>query len=109
MRREYLVGWMTLTATVALIATVGCKDADSSQRYVRDGKILVGEYASLTGNTADFGKSSHEGLLLAIKEINATGGVDVGGKKMPIEIITEDDKSDQTEANNAVQKLISRD
>lgn len=92
-----------------LASIAGCKDRDAADKYVRDGRILIGEYASLTGNTADFGKSSHEGLLLAVKEINADGGVDVGGKKMPIEVITEDDKSDQTEANNAVQKLISRD
>lgn len=100
----FLVPLFFLFASLA-----GCKDRDASDRFVRDGKILIGEYASLTGNTADFGKSSHEGLLLKIKEINADGGVDVGGTKMPIEIVTEDDKSDQTEANNAVQKLISRD
>jgi len=94
---------------LAVMGLAGCKDRDASQSYVKDGKILIGEYASLTGGTADFGKSSHEGLMLAVKEINAAGGVKLGGGRMPIHIITEDDKSDQTEAINAVQKLISRD
>src|SRR5258706_5286895 len=43
-------------------------------------------YASLTGNTANFGQSSHEGTIMAIDEINAAGGV--LGKKL--ELLTED-------------------
>jgi len=68
-------------------------------------EIVVGEYASLTGNTATFGKSSHNGTALAIDEINAAGGV--LGKQ--IKLISEDDQSKPEDAVNAVQKLINRD
>jgi branched-chain amino acid transport system substrate-binding protein len=67
--------------------------------------ILVGEFASLTGKEATFGISSHEGTLLAIKEINAAGGV--LGKKL--ELKTEDDQSKAGEPANVVNKLISKD
>lgn len=67
--------------------------------------IRVGEFASLTGQTASFGQSSHEGTQLAIEEINAAGGV--LGKKL--ELITEDDQSKAGEPATVVRKLISRD
>jgi branched-chain amino acid transport system substrate-binding protein len=67
--------------------------------------IKVGEFASLTGNEATFGVSSHEGTQLAIDEINAAGGV--LGKQL--ELITEDNRSTPGESANAVNKLISRD
>src|SRR2546421_8541954 len=67
-------------------------------------EILVGEYGSMTGPQATFGQSTHNGIMMAIDEINAKGGVD--GRK--IKMITEDDQSKQEEAANAVTKLISQ-
>ncbi|HYF35891.1 MAG TPA: ABC transporter substrate-binding protein, partial [Prosthecobacter sp.] len=67
--------------------------------------ILVGEYASLTGKEATFGTSSHEGTALAIKEINAAGGV--LGKQLVLK--TEDNQSKAGETANVVNKLISKD
>ena len=67
--------------------------------------IKVGEFASLTGKEAAFGQSSHKGTLLAIEEINATGGV-LGRQ---FELITEDNQSKQGESATIVKKLISRD
>ena len=90
---------------------VGCNNK-SGQSGVSDsggggggGSIKVGEFASLTGKEATFGKSSHEGTQLAIETINAAGGV--LGKK--IELLTEDDLSKAGEPATVVNKLISRD
>lgn len=68
------------------------------------GEILVGEYGSLTGPEATFGQSTHNGIMLALDEINTAGGV----KGRSIKVITEDDQSKQEEAANAVTKLISQ-
>jgi branched-chain amino acid transport system substrate-binding protein len=67
--------------------------------------IPIGEFASLTGTTASFGVSSHNGTVMAIDEINAAGGL--FGK--PLRLITEDDQSKAGEAATVVKKLISRD
>ncbi len=67
--------------------------------------IPIGEYASLTGLTASFGTSSHNGVTLVVEKANASGGV--LGKK--INLITEDDQSKPGEAATAVRKLMSRD
>jgi branched-chain amino acid transport system substrate-binding protein len=80
----------------------GCKKPAGSGGSTTE--IVIGEYASMTGNTATFGQSSHEGIMLAVEEINKAGGV--LGK--PIRIIHEDDRSEQQEAVTAVQKLISQ-
>ncbi len=67
--------------------------------------IKIGEYASLTGKEAGFGQTSHHGVLLAIEEINAAGGVD--GR--PFELAYEDNQTKPGESATAVKKLISRD
>ena len=66
--------------------------------------IKVGEYASLTGKEAGFGQTSHHGVVLAIEEINAAGGV--LGKKL--ELAYEDNQTKAGESATAVKKLLSR-
>ena len=70
-----------------------------------DTEILIGEYSSLTGTAATFGTSTHNGLLLAVDEINQAGGL--LGKK--VKLLTEDTQSKPEEAATGVTKLISRD
>jgi branched-chain amino acid transport system substrate-binding protein len=68
-------------------------------------QIKVGEYASLSGGSASFGQSSHNGTALAIDEINSAGGI--LGKN--IDLVTEDDRSIAGEPSTIVHKLISED
>src|SRR5262245_34569098 len=37
--------------------------------------ILIGHFGSMTGSEATFGQSTDNGIRLAIKEVNAAGGV----------------------------------
>ena len=67
--------------------------------------IKIGEYASLTGKEAGFGQTSHHGLILALEEINAAGGV-LG---RPLELAYEDNQTKSGESATAAKKLISRD
>jgi branched-chain amino acid transport system substrate-binding protein len=67
--------------------------------------IKIGHYASLTGKDAAFGVATRKGVLLAIEELNAKGGV-LGRK---LEYLVEDIQSKQGESSTAVKKLISRD
>jgi len=76
----------------------------SSVAFAQD-EIKVGEFASMTGGTATFGVSSHNGTALAIDELNAVGGL--LGKK--INLITEDDQSKAGQPATIVRKLISED
>ena len=67
--------------------------------------IKVGEFASLTGKDATFGQSQHKGIVLALEEINAKGGV-LGRK---LEVISEDNQSKPGESATVAKKLLSRD
>jgi branched-chain amino acid transport system substrate-binding protein len=69
------------------------------------GPIRIGEIGPLTGKEAAFGQSSHRGIVLAVGEINARGGV-LG---RPIELITEDNQSKAGDSATIAKKLIGRD
>jgi branched-chain amino acid transport system substrate-binding protein len=94
------LGASTLVAVTALAACTGGGGGGGTG----SDEILVGEYSSLTGGTATFGQSTHNGILMAFEEINAAGGV--LGKKL--RVITEDDQSKPEEAATAVTKLINQ-
>ena len=79
-----------------LAGALGCQQHDD--------EIRIGEFGSLTGGTATFGTSSHEGTMLAVDEINASGGL--LGKK--VQVITEDNQSKPEESVTAVLKLIKQ-
>jgi branched-chain amino acid transport system substrate-binding protein len=70
-----------------------------------DGPIKLGHVASLTGDTATFGRSADRGIRMAIEEVNAKGGV-LGRQ---LEVLAEDDRSVTEEARTAAQKLLQRD
>lgn len=69
------------------------------------GPIKIGHFASLTGSEATFGVSTDHGVILALEEQNAKGGI----KGRKIELKTLDDASKSSEAGNVVQRLISED
>ena len=100
-------GLLALMAFSSLLL-IGCppKNGESTgdAADAQGGEILVGEYGSLTGAEATFGQSTHNGITMAVDEINKAGGV-LGRQ---IKILTEDDQSKPEEAANAVTKLISQ-
>jgi branched-chain amino acid transport system substrate-binding protein len=71
--------------------------------YAED--IKVGVLLPLTGKLAGFGKIEQKSFLLAVAEINASGGVD--GRK--IALIIEDTRGRPDIGRSAIEKLISQD
>jgi len=67
--------------------------------------ILIGEIGSLTGSEATFGISTRNAIELALREVNAAGGV----KGRKIEIRVYDNQSKPEEAANAANRLINQD
>ena len=49
--------------------------------------IKVGAVVPLTGRYAAGGAQNKAGYEIAVQQINAAGGVIVGGKKLPIELV----------------------
>lgn len=71
--------------------------------------IKLGVIAELTGDMPAVGASCRNAAELAVKEVNAAGGLQVGKEKMKVELVVEDNagKADQSAA--AAQKLITQD
>ena len=71
--------------------------------------IKLGVIAELTGDMPAVGASCRNAAEMAVKEINAAGGLKVGKDKMKVELVVEDNagKADQSAA--AAQKLITQD
>ena len=88
-----------LGATLLGSVFAGCGSKESGDT------IKVGANFELTGNVANYGNATIEGLQLAIDEANEAGGIN--GKK--IELVSVDDKSEAAESINAATKLISDD
>jgi branched-chain amino acid transport system substrate-binding protein len=97
----------TLAAAGALamaMALGACKDHQGGGAAAVN-EIVVGEYGSMTGSEATFGQSTHNGLTMAIEEINAAGGIK--GKK--VKLVSYDDQGKTSEVGTAVTRLITSD
>jgi branched-chain amino acid transport system substrate-binding protein len=68
-------------------------------------KVKIGVFMSMTGDTANFGISSTNGIKMAADEANAAGGIN--GKQ--IELDVQDDRSDPSEAATIVTKFVTQD
>jgi len=79
-----------------------------SAAVVRAESVRIGVIAEITGDMPAVGASCRNAAEMAVKEVNAAGGLDVGGKKLKVELFVEDNggKADQSAA--AAQKLITQ-
>jgi len=79
----------------------GCSKDDSSQ-------IKVGVIAELTGDIPAVGASCKNAAELAVREINDNGGILLGEKKYPVELIIEDNAGKADQSASSAQKLITQ-
>ncbi|GAB4482518.1 MAG: branched-chain amino acid ABC transporter substrate-binding protein [Burkholderiaceae bacterium] len=111
MNRLMKIAPLAVAATVAL-AACGKKEEPAKAPEAKAPAaapaevIKIGHVAPLTGGIAHLGKDNENGARLAVDEINAAGGLDVGGSKYKLELLAEDDKADPKEGTLAAQKLV---
>lgn len=107
--------WIPMILALLTLSALGCeKKAAPGVRGARVAlgsggapakEILFGEVSSLTGPEATFGQSTHNGIELAVREINERGGV----LNTPIRVITYDNQGRPTESAAAANRLIVQD
>jgi len=90
---------------LGLSLSIGCKDKSNSAGGGGGDEIPLGLYVSTTGDIADFGTATKNGVDMAVEEINASNGI--GGKK--IKLTFYDVRSDSSEATTAAKKLSTED
>jgi branched-chain amino acid transport system substrate-binding protein len=100
--KKRTVLWAILLAAV-LVATMSFPAGAQEVKRIKIGVIGPMKYLQ--------GQSHWNGAVMAADEINAKGGIQVGGQKMKIELIRADSNEllNITDAANAMERLISRD
>lgn len=84
-----------------VVGIAGCGKKDAS-----DGDVIkIGSVAPLTGPQTHIGKDNENGARLAVDEINASG-LELGGKKVKLELFGEDDQAEPKTATIVAQKLV---
>ncbi len=84
-----------VAATAALFAgTVSAQDM----------VVKIGHVGPVSGAQAHYGKDNENGARMAIEDLNAKG-VTIGGKKVKLELVAEDDAADPKQGTAAAQKL----
>jgi branched-chain amino acid transport system substrate-binding protein len=92
---------MQLNRNVIAMAVValGAGGASAQEMVVR-----IGHVAPVSGPQAHYGKDNENGARMAVEELNAKG-VMIGGKKVKLELLAEDDAADPKQGTAAAQKL----
>lgn len=105
---------LALALCLSMFALAGCSKAGSGDNGSASGSdnssdnstgdtIKIGYIGPLTGSVSVYGIAVQRGVQLAIKEINAAGGL--LGKQ--VELVCKDDQGTETEALNAFNELVS--
>ncbi|QOJ01817.1 MAG: ABC transporter substrate-binding protein [Phycisphaeraceae bacterium] len=98
---------LAVAVSAVVVGAGGCEKKDPKGGGAGGAsEVRVGHYASMTGPEATFGRSTDEGIRLAIKEINDAGGVKVGETTRRVTLVTDDTESQSTKAGDVVRKLI---
>ena len=77
-----------------------CAVAASAQETV----VKIGHVAPMSGGQAHYGKDNENGARMAVEDLNAKGVV-VGGKKIKLELVAEDDAADPKQGAAVATKL----
>ncbi len=99
---------MTRTLTHAALALSLALTTWSCTAQATD-VVRIGAPLALTGSLADEGKKQALAYDLWLARVNSGGGIDVGGQKMKVELLTYDYQSDGKRAQQLAEKLITDD
>ncbi|HEY5580339.1 MAG TPA: branched-chain amino acid ABC transporter substrate-binding protein, partial [Rhodoferax sp.] len=88
---------LKITVVAAIAAAAGVAMA---QEMV----VKIGHVAPISGPQATYGRDNENGALMAIDDLNAAGVV-IGGKKVKLQLVAEDDAADPKQGAAVAQKL----
>lgn len=106
--RTLKLSMAVLTAALAVslaIFLAGCGSSDTADTASTEEPLKIGAIVSETGTYAGLGEPETNALQMEVARINEAGGVD--GRQ--VELIIEDDATDEAKAVAAASKLIEQD
>ncbi len=106
-RRRYTAALALGAVAVGITACGTAGSGSGSSGGSTSGPIKIGASIPLSGPLAGFGAFEKWGYQHAVAQVNAQGGLMVGGKQRKVNLILLDDKTDPNTTSNNVQQLIS--
>ncbi|MFO7569878.1 MAG: ABC transporter substrate-binding protein [Smithellaceae bacterium] len=94
--------WKAILCSMFVFAFVSSVSIASAQ------EIVIGYTGPLSGPAAEYGQDCVNGIEMAINELNAAGGVTVGGKKYSFKLERLDDRMDPTQAKNNALRFVNQ-
>lgn len=99
MKRRALGAFAVSAAAMLAVAPASAQD-----------KVKIGYAISKTGpNAGGASITQIPNYEMWVKDVNAKGGLLIGGKRVPIEVVEYDDRSNSEEAVRAVERLVTQD
>ena len=92
---------MLLKLNVVAAAVVALSAGFASAQAV----VTIAHVGPTSGAIAHLGKDNENGAKMAVEELNAAG-VTIGGKKVTLKLMTEDDAADPKQGTAVAQKLV---
>ncbi len=98
-------------ATLALAACSGGTADNPSGGGGGDSSapVVLGSSLSMTGPLGQFGVALKAGYEQLVTDVNAAGGVDVGGKKRRLKLVVLDNRSDPNTTTQQTRELVLQD
>jgi branched-chain amino acid transport system substrate-binding protein len=94
--------------SIGAAVAAGIAGAGSARAQSRT-TVQMGILTALSGPLAAPGKFQMNGFNLAVDELNEPGGIEVGGRRLRVELKTYDTRGNPAEGSSAMQRLCSVD
>ncbi|MFT6591943.1 MAG: branched-chain amino acid transport system substrate-binding protein [Rhodoferax sp.] len=95
---------MQVNLKITVMAAMASIAAGSGVAMAQDMVVKIGHVAPMSGAQATYGRDNENGARMAIEDLNAKG-VMIGGKKVKLELVAEDDAADPRQGAAVAQKL----
>jgi branched-chain amino acid transport system substrate-binding protein len=98
-----------MAATGGVAAGLTAFGATPSKVFAQEKTVKIGFLAALTGDAAGWGLPGLYGVEIWAEQLNAAGGLEMGGEKYRVEVISYDDEFDAVKATIGAKKLLFED
>jgi len=118
--RDLQTVWMSITAGLAVLAValllwagagstlaIASPPSDPGTRVLSNGSVITIGVASSLSVLPEIGQRQANAVQLAVDQVNAAGGIDIGGTNYTLALVTVDSGCDPTQAAVAANTLLS--
>lgn len=109
MRPARLLRTVAVLAAAPLALAACGSDSGSGSGGASGDPVVIGTSLSMTGPLGQFGVTQKAGYEQLVADVNAAGGIDVGGTKRLAKLVVLDNRSDPNTTTQQVRELVLKD